>query len=207
MSDHDRLLVEHPQEDDQPNRLQRTRRFATKGQNVRRSPSSPRLFPRIVALASTLVLAAGCTIAGAADPSPGLRDDSPPDSAGIAPTRPLASTAGLPEEDAVAAARKFLSDKDHDAAVWETMAGSFSDVEPRLAHDAEGLDEPLPDNAAGDRSVWGIEFKVSLDICAPSGSACEQRDGLRSIIIDRVTGDWLITTTYAPPPGYPLPTS
>lgn len=114
---------------------------------------------------------------------------------------------GLTEAQAIEAARQDLSTADQDAPVWATMAGSYGEVYASLAHRPNDDEQPPP--AGPDRlddPVWGISFHVSVEVCPPLGRTCETRDGLRTVLIDYVTGERLRTTTYGPPPGDPLPT-
>jgi hypothetical protein len=85
------------------------------------------------------------------------------------------------------------------------MTGTFADVFKAMAHRPEYVEQPPPEGVALDRLVWGIEFKVSLETCGPSGGECQTRDGLRTIYLDHETGEWLRATAYAPNPGDPLP--
>jgi hypothetical protein len=153
-------------------------------------------------LTTVLVLLTACTRSGAAEATPPL-----PTTAAARTAAPTghASTDGLSEVEAVAMARRSLSDDNQAAPVWATTSGTLEKVYPVFEHSPGNVEEPLPDNIAASRLVWLVEFKVAIEICPPDGSACEDRIGLTTIIIDRATGEWLRTMTYAPSPGDPLP--
>jgi hypothetical protein len=87
------------------------------------------------------------------------------------------------------------------------MAGTYADVFASLAHRPMYLEQPAPAGAKTlRRAVWGVQFRVSVEICGPSGAQCETRDGLRTLLIDHASGAKLGTSMYAPSPGDPLPT-
>jgi hypothetical protein len=104
-----------------------------------------------------------------------------------------ACTTGLAEAEAIAAARRYVSD---DRA--PVLEGQFAEVFAALANRPIYLQQPSPDEVAGDRRVWGIQFRVTFELCGPSGGVCETRDGIRTIVIDSWTGEWLRSTTHAP---------
>ena len=112
---------------------------------------------------------------------------------------------GLTEAQAIEAARQYLSEAHEDAPVWATMAGTYEEVYASLVHRPSNDEQPPP--AGPDRlddPVWGIQFQVTLDICAPSG-ACEVRQGLGTLLIGYGNGKLLRQSTIAPSPGDPLP--
>jgi hypothetical protein len=150
---------------------------------------------RVGTFAVTLLVAAACSTAtsgagrapnGAATPS--------------VPTAASAAAAGLTESQARDMAREFAGD----APVWTTMSGTFESVFAALAHRPGRQHQPRPGEFGLDRLVWGVQFKISMDLCGPQGGTCEERDALRTIFIDYETGEWLRTSTYAP--NGPLPT-
>lgn len=114
---------------------------------------------------------------------------------------------GLSAADAVAAARGFLRESDRSAEVWATKSGPFADVFPSLALRPPYMNQPTPEEVAADRKVWGVAFKLTIDICGPYGSECYRKEGLNTIFIDFTSGEWLRSSTVAPVPGTPLPTA
>ncbi|CAN5726976.1 hypothetical protein BH24ACT15_BH24ACT15_37260 [soil metagenome] len=136
--------------------------------------------------------------------------DAPPASASTATVPPdqtsqPTTSHAMTEEQAVAAARDFLSADQRDAEVWRTMQGSYADVDDRLGHRTPSLDQPEDTSASADRPNWAVEFRVDVEICGPVGSECETRPGVRTIFLDAASGDWLGSSTFAPPPGEELP--
>ena len=96
--------------------------------------------------------------------------------------------------------------ENREAEVWASLEGSFAEVSSRLVISPPYLEQPPSENAAPDREVWGVQFKVAVELCPPEGGGeCEARTGLRAIIVDHETGEWIRTSTYAPSPGEPLP--
>lgn len=99
-------------------------------------------------------------------------------------------------------ARGYLEDKT--APVWASVSGPFD-----LVYDAllpQHLERPsFADEKYAKSPVWGVQFKVVVDICPPSPWECTKRDGLRTVFVDAMTGEWLRTSTFAPNEGVPLP--
>ena len=158
----------------------------------------------IAAIALAMVVA-GCT-------GSRLGSGSPVDSPASSPATQVAEKTptvpdGLSEAEAIGAARGFLSSPDQSAAVWATMPGEFGTVYELLAHRPNYVEQPDPAPSESlDRPTWGVQFKVSIEICGPAGTECQVRDGLRTVLIDQVSGEKLRMTAYAPPPGNSLPT-
>lgn len=176
---------------------------ASKGSSRRSS-----VRPTIGSLASAVALllfAVACTgrFAATASVTPGPAAPTLLTATATASPTPVLPRGGLTESEAIAAARQFLPD---DAAQhWATMPGTFETVFEALVHRPTYLEQPAPEGIGLDRMVWGVEFKVPVEICPPPGGTCETRDGLRTIIIDYATGEWLRTSTFAPSPGDSLP--
>jgi hypothetical protein len=151
----------------------------------------------VATVVGALVLCAACTasgLGGTASPPPDTT--SPPTTA----PRPGASAARISEAAAIAAARSNLPDKS--APVWAAMSGTMENVYATFTRSAG---QPVPDTVAADRVVWGVEFKVVSEICGPSGTVCEKRDGLTTVYIDGATGEWLMASGFAPSQRDPLP--
>lgn len=105
--------------------------------------------------------------------------------------------------DAESIARESLEDQR--APVWASVSGPID-----LVYDAllpKYLERPsFANEPYANAQVWGVQFKVTVEICPPSGSECFNRDGLRTVFIDALTGKWLRTSTWAPGTDKPLPT-
>lgn len=169
-------------------------------------PSAPRtVFLTALAVAVLLLGSACARFAATGSVTPSNASSAPLAATATPSPRPDLPPGGLTEAEAIAAARQFLPDDA--AAVWATMPGTFLAVYDALAHRPTYLEQPAPDGIALDRLVWGVQFKVSVEVCGPAGGTCEIRDGLRTIVIDYETGEWLRTSTYAPNPAVPLPQS
>lgn len=165
----------------------------------------------IMAIPIGRVRAAGivCLVAfvlGACTAPAGATSATPqPDSKEVAS---LPTAAGdLAEDVAIAKAREAINAKN--AEVWATRVGSYNDVYLALAHRPDDVEQPDPDaagiNVKDGQRVWGVQFKLQVEICGPSGSNCEVRDALRTVLIDAESGDWLRTSTFAPSAGEELP--
>lgn len=141
-----------------------------------------------------LVVAVGCS-------APGL-GGAAQTSGSAASSKPQTE---LSEADAVAAARTSLPEAHRSSELWATMSGTFQNVFRDLAHQPNYAEQPAPDAIIADRKVWGVQFKVEVEICPPSGAVCQTRDGLATVFLDYSTGEWIRSTTYAPPPGQELP--
>lgn len=105
--------------------------------------------------------------------------------------------------DAESVARESLEDQR--APVWANVSGPIDLVYDVLL--PEYLERPsFANEPYAKAQVWGVQFKVTVEICPPRGSECFKRDGLRTVFIDALTGKWLRTSTWAPGTGKPLPT-
>jgi hypothetical protein len=109
----------------------------------------------------------------------------------------------LTEEQAVATARTHLNADQQDAELWRTLYGRYDEVDGLLGHRPGYVDQPEDESAA--RIVWGVEFRLAVEICPPGDGECETRPGLRTIFLDAKTGEWLRSSTFAPSPGDELP--
>jgi hypothetical protein len=100
-------------------------------------------------------------------------------------------------------ARGYLDDRE--APVWASVSGPielvYDALLPKHVERPSFVDEPY-----AKAQVWGVQFKVKVDICPPRPHDCFTRDGLRTVFIDAMTGEWLRTSTFAPNEGVPLPT-
>jgi hypothetical protein len=137
----------------------------------------------------------------AATTAPELAPSTTPIPSGSMPEpTPIASG----ESEAIAAAQHLVTDDA--ASVWATMEGTYGDVFGAMAHRPFAEIQPALTGAKQERLVWGVQFKVSMEICGPQGSTCETRDGLRTIVIGYFSGKVLDQSAYGPSPGDPLPT-
>jgi len=167
----------------------------------------------VAAAAFIAPIASGCAYGSLA---PGAKSPSPSDAIAVptqtdaptlfaasdAPVSPQPSSA-MSRDEAIDAARPYLP-VSADADAWAALQGRFADVYAALSNHptyAEGYDLPDVDP---NQSVWGIEFKLDIDICDPNG-VCNTRSGLRSLFIDSANAELLWQSTYAPNPFGPFP--
>ena len=151
----------------------------------KRGRANPRVIPSI---AATLVVL-GFAIAACYTPAGAKGEQSMATSA--------ATREPISEDQAIAAAREFVPEES--ATVSATMMGSFSTVFGALASRPAYLPQPELDGK-GEAIVWGVQFKLRLDLCGPEGTKCEVRDGFRTVFLDSYSGAWLRTSTFAPNP-------
>lgn len=115
---------------------------------------------------------------------------------------------GLTEAEAIAVARSFLADDERNAPVWGAESGLFSEIYWDLAHKPADLEQPSDPGIPAGTQAWGIEFKVTIEICGPpsEASTCQVREAIRTVFVDQFSGDWLRTSTYSPASNAPFPT-
>ena len=58
----------------------------------------------------------------------------------------------------------------------------------------------LPDGREPDRLVWAVDFTAEVEICPPTAGPCEKRPAETQVFLDYLTGEFLESSTAAPPP-------
>jgi hypothetical protein len=116
----------------------------------------------------------------------------------MASQMPLAETspAGISEAQAIEIARSHV---ESDAVLLQTALGGYGEVTAELIKRPSWQPPPLADELDPSTLVWGIQFTVLIEICPPQPHPCfTPRPAYRTVILDAVTGERIITSTYSP---------